>query len=46
MNRAVEASAWGYVAKSDGEDAIVRAIDQVAAGEFVMSAEVRADYAL
>jgi DNA-binding NarL/FixJ family response regulator len=46
VNRAIKAGAWGYVAKSDGEQALLDAIDLVASGEFVMSAEVRVRYAL
>jgi DNA-binding NarL/FixJ family response regulator len=46
INRAIGAGAWGYVAKCDGERAVLQAIEQVAAGEFVMSAEARSGYAL
>jgi two-component system response regulator DesR len=46
VNLAITSGAWGYVAKSDGERAMLLAIDRVAAGEFVMSAEVRSGYAL
>jgi two-component system response regulator DesR len=40
--RAIEAGAWGYVSKSDGEDALVEGIRSVASGEFALSPEVRA----
>jgi DNA-binding NarL/FixJ family response regulator len=45
VNRAIAAGAWGYVAKGDGERAMLEAIRRVADGEFVMSAEVTACYA-
>lgn len=46
VNRAITAGAWGYVAKADGERAIVDAVRRAAQGEFVMSPEVRSCYAL
>ena len=46
VNRAIKAGAWGYVAKSDGERAMLDAIAEVAAGEFAMTAEVRSGYSL
>lgn len=39
--RALEAGAWGYVSKNDGEDELVRCLRAVASGEFAMSPEVR-----
>jgi len=44
IERAMEAGVWGYVSKGDGEDALVDAIRRVAAGEFVLSAEVQSAY--
>lgn len=37
LDRAVDAGAWGYVAKQDGAMAIVAAIQQVASGRFTLS---------
>lgn len=42
VDTALDSGAWAYVAKSDGEDAILDAVRRVAAGEFVLSPEVRA----
>lgn len=42
FDRAVESGVWGYVSKNDGEDALIDGIRRVMAGEFAMSAEVRA----
>lgn len=36
IDAAVEAGAWGYVCKYDGEQALLEAIERVAAGEFVL----------
>ena len=44
IDRAVQAGVWGYVAKSDGEDALIDAMCKVAEGEFALSPEVRATY--
>ncbi len=44
VDRAIDAGAWGFVSKSDGEDALVEALRRVVAGEFVLSPEVRACY--
>lgn len=44
IDRAVDAGAWGYVSKNDGEAAILDVIRRVAAGEFALSAEARAVY--
>lgn len=44
IERAVEAGAWGYVSKNDGEPALVDAIRRVAKGEFALSPEARASY--
>lgn len=41
IERAIEAGAWGYVSKNDGEEALVEALRRVSEGEFVMSDEVR-----
>jgi len=44
VDRAIEAGAWGYVSKNDGEEALVAALRRVASGEFVLSPEVRLCY--
>lgn len=44
IDRAVEAGAWGYVAKSDGADALVDALRAVMNEEFSLSPEVRSAY--
>ncbi len=41
VSEAIDAGAWGYVSKSDGEDALVAAIRSVMAGEIGLSPEVR-----
>ena len=46
IDRAIEAGAWGYVAKSDGEEALFSAMRKVLAGEFALSPEVQAVYKL
>jgi DNA-binding NarL/FixJ family response regulator len=46
VSRAIKAGAWGYVAKRDGGQALLHAIEQVIAGEFAMSAEAGLSYAL
>lgn len=42
IDRALDAGAWGYVSKNDGEDALLSAVRLVAAGELALSPEVRA----
>jgi two-component system response regulator DesR len=42
LDRAIEAGAWGYISKNDGEDAMLEGIRQVAAGEFALSPEIQA----
>jgi len=42
LARAIDAGAWGYVSKSDGEDALVDAVRAVAGGQFALSPEIRA----
>lgn len=42
IDRALDAGAWAYVSKNDGEDLLVQAIRDVADGNFVLSPEVRA----
>jgi DNA-binding NarL/FixJ family response regulator len=44
IDAAIQAGAWGYVSKNDGEDAIVHAVDRVVDDEFILSAEVREVY--
>ena len=40
VDRAVEAGAWGYVAKTDGETELLAAIRMVASGSFAFSRSV------
>lgn len=44
INQALEAGAWGYVSKNDGEDALIQALRGVAGDELALSHEVRAAY--
>lgn len=44
IERALEAGAWGYVSKNDGEDALIAALRRVASGEIALSREARAAY--
>jgi DNA-binding NarL/FixJ family response regulator len=39
IDRAIEAGAWGYVSKNASIDEVLAAIEQVARGEFAMTAE-------
>ncbi|MCI0364078.1 MAG: response regulator transcription factor [Phycisphaerales bacterium] len=41
VDQALEAGAWGYVAKTDGERELLSAIRSVAAGSFAFSPSVR-----
>jgi two-component system response regulator NreC len=41
ITRAVDAGAWGYVSKNDGENEIVTALRRVAAGELALSPEAK-----
>ena len=41
IDRAVEAGAWGYVAKNDGEQALLKAMRAVLGGEFAVTHEVK-----
>jgi DNA-binding NarL/FixJ family response regulator len=41
VTEAMDAGAWGYVSKSDGEDSLVAAIRAVSAGQVAWSPEVR-----
>lgn len=40
--KAVEAGAWGYASKNDGEGELVAVLRRVVAGEFALSPEVQA----
>lgn len=42
LDRAIRIGAWGYITKSDGEEALLAGIHRVAAGEFALSPEVQA----
>jgi DNA-binding NarL/FixJ family response regulator len=42
IDRALDAGAWGYVSKNDGEEALLAAVLLVASGELALSPEVRA----
>jgi DNA-binding NarL/FixJ family response regulator len=44
IERAMDAGAWGYVSKNDGEDALILALREVMAGEIALSREVTAAY--
>lgn len=44
IERALEAGAWGYVSKNDGEDALIAALRRVASGDIALSREARAAY--
>lgn len=41
INQAMDAGAWGYVSKNDGEDSLVTAIRAVAVGQIAWSPEVQ-----
>ena len=41
IERALDAGAWGYVSKNDGEQALIDALRTVAAGEVAMSPEIQ-----
>ena len=45
VDRAIEAGAWGYVSKDGDGWSVIAAIRRVANGEFVLSADVRAECA-
>jgi DNA-binding NarL/FixJ family response regulator len=44
IDRAMEAGAWGYVSKNDGEENLVWAVREAAAGRVALGNEVRAVY--
>lgn len=44
VERALEAGAWGYVSKNDGEDALIQAVREVVAGELALSSEALAAF--
>lgn len=44
IDQAIEAGAWGYVAKGEAAEAIVDAIRRVARGEFALGPEVQSEY--
>lgn len=44
IERSLDSGAWGYVCKSDGAPALIRALRQVARGEFALSPEARRLY--
>lgn len=46
VDQAMDAGAWGYVSKNDGEESLVTAIRAVMAGEIAWSPEVLAILAL
>lgn len=45
IERAMESGAWGYVAKSDGQEALLRAMRSAMADEFALSPEVQRIFA-
>lgn len=44
IDRAIDAGAWGYVSKADGEDELFAAIRKALSGELGLSSEVQAVY--
>lgn len=44
VERAIASGAWGYVSKSDGEEALVQAVREVCRDELAFSPEVRTIY--
>ncbi len=46
IERALDAGAWGYASKSDGEEALLSVLRAVAGGEIAFSPEARATYDL
>ena len=44
VDRAIEAGAWGYISKNASIEEVLAAIQQVAAGEFVLTSEVLAEH--
>lgn len=44
VHRAIDAGAWGYVSKNDGEDQLLSALEGVASGELALSPEARRVY--
>lgn len=44
INKALEAGAWGYVSKNDGDEALIKALHAVASDELAFSAEVQLVY--
>jgi len=44
VEKALEAGAWGYASKSDGEDDLLEVLDRVGAEEIALSPEARAAY--
>jgi two-component system response regulator YesN len=41
IERAIDSGVWGYVAKSDGEEALLEVMKRVARGSFAMSTSVQ-----
>lgn len=44
IDKALEAGAWGYASKNDGEDALLEVLEGVLEGEVAFSPEVRGTY--
>lgn len=44
INQAIEGGAWGYVSKNDALEEILSAIKRVAAGEFIATPDVQAEF--
>jgi two-component system response regulator DesR len=42
VDRAIDAGAWGYIAKSESMDVVIDSLARVAAGEFILSPDVMA----
>jgi DNA-binding NarL/FixJ family response regulator len=45
IDRAIAEGAWGFVSKNSGIDEVLAAVEQVAAGEFALSAEAASEHA-
>ena len=44
IDRAIDAGAWGYIAKSEGPEVIITAVRQVMAGQVALGPEVAKQY--
>ncbi len=44
IDRAIDGGAWGYLSKNENMDDLLRYVLSIAAGEFILSPEVEAEY--